>query len=219
MGTKLFLRDSNGAFLKNASGAFIYKALPSAYQEVEYIEGGSGQYLATNLNFNHNTFLEIRGKSYISASGERACIASEYSGGSNLSVEVTSGLRLYNNGSPDFTNSGLLFNNISSYSISFNRTAQTCTITCNGTVVSKSALYGNSGTTFNLFVDKALRFTTFNKIHRLYYFNIIKDNLNYCYLIPCYRKSDNVIGMYDLIGNKFYTNQGTGAFAKGANVD
>lgn len=37
--------------------------------------------------------------------------------------------------------------------------------------------------------------------------------------IPCYRKSDNVIGMYDLVGNKFYTNQGSGAFTKGANID
>lgn len=34
-------------------------------------------------------------------------------------------------------------------------------------------------------------------------------------MIPCYRKLDNVIGMYDLVNNVFYTNQGTGSFAKG----
>ena len=31
--------------------------------------------------------------------------------------------------------------------------------------------------------------------------------------IPCYRKSDNVIGMYDTVTNTFYTNAGTGTFA------
>lgn len=36
--------------------------------------------------------------------------------------------------------------------------------------------------------------------------------------IPCYRKSDNVIGMYDIVNNVFYINQGTGIFIKGPNV-
>ncbi len=42
--------------------------------------------------------------------------------------------------------------------------------------------------------------------------NLIKD------FIPCYRKSDNVIGMYDLVNNVFYTNSGTGTFEKGNDV-
>lgn len=37
--------------------------------------------------------------------------------------------------------------------------------------------------------------------------------------IPCYRKSDNVIGMYDLVYKEFYTNQGTGVFTKGNDVN
>lgn len=36
--------------------------------------------------------------------------------------------------------------------------------------------------------------------------------------IPCYRKSDNVIGLYDIVNNRFYTNAGTGTFSKGNNV-
>lgn len=36
--------------------------------------------------------------------------------------------------------------------------------------------------------------------------------------IPCYRKSDNVVGLYDIINDVFYTNRGTGTFSKGANV-
>lgn len=36
--------------------------------------------------------------------------------------------------------------------------------------------------------------------------------------IPCYRKQDGEIGLYDLINNQFYSNDGTGQFSKGPNV-
>lgn len=38
--------------------------------------------------------------------------------------------------------------------------------------------------------------------------NLLRD------MIPCYRKSDNVIGMYDKVSNTFFTNAGTGTFYK-----
>ena len=38
-------------------------------------------------------------------------------------------------------------------------------------------------------------------------------------LVPCYRKSDGEIGMYDIIGDKFYTNAGTGTFIKGQDTN
>ena len=37
-------------------------------------------------------------------------------------------------------------------------------------------------------------------------------------LVPCYRKSDNEIGMYDTVTQTFYTNSGTGTFTKGQDV-
>ena len=36
--------------------------------------------------------------------------------------------------------------------------------------------------------------------------------------IPCYRKSDSAIGLYDLINDEFYPNSGTGTFLKGVDV-
>ena len=38
-------------------------------------------------------------------------------------------------------------------------------------------------------------------------------------LVPCYRKSDNVIGAYDTVTDTFYTNAGTGTFTKGNDVN
>ena len=36
--------------------------------------------------------------------------------------------------------------------------------------------------------------------------------------IPCYRNSDNEVGLYDLVNNVFYANKGTGAFTYGSVV-
>ncbi len=40
--------------------------------------------------------------------------------------------------------------------------------------------------------------------------NLIRD------FIPCYRNSDNEVGLYDLVNDVFYTNQGTGNFIAGS---
>ena len=39
------------------------------------------------------------------------------------------------------------------------------------------------------------------------------------YFVPCYRRSDGVIGLYDMENNLFYTNSGSGTFVKGADVN
>lgn len=45
---------------------------------------------------------------------------------------------------------------------------------------------------------------------KMYYNNeIVRD------FIPCYRNSDNEVGLYDLVNDNFYTNQGSGAFVYG----
>lgn len=48
---------------------------------------------------------------------------------------------------------------------------------------------------------------------------IYVDNILKVDLIPAVRKSDNVAGMYDVINNIFYTNNGSGTFGVGNNVN
>ena len=50
---------------------------------------------------------------------------------------------------------------------------------------------------------------------RVFYCRIWESGTEVRNLIPCYRKSDSVLGLYDLIGDVFYTNQGSGSFLKG----
>lgn len=53
---------------------------------------------------------------------------------------------------------------------------------------------------------------------KIYSLKFYEDNTIIRDFIPCYRKSDNEVGLYDIVGNKFYTNQGSGTFLKGADV-
>lgn len=50
-----------------------------------------------------------------------------------------------------------------------------------------------------------------------YSFKIWKGDTLLREFVPCYRKSDNVIGMYDIVEGTFYTNCGTGQFLAGPN--
>ena len=49
-------------------------------------------------------------------------------------------------------------------------------------------------------------------------FTVENDNNIIFNGVPCYRKADDVIGIYDLVSNTFLTNAGTGTFTKGGNV-
>ena len=53
-----------------------------------------------------------------------------------------------------------------------------------------------------------------------YYYIKIYDNLNNIIFngIPCYKKNDNNIGLYDTIEKKFFGNNGSGTFVKGKDV-
>jgi hypothetical protein len=53
---------------------------------------------------------------------------------------------------------------------------------------------------------------------KLYYLTIYDGDKLVRNFIPCYRKSDGEIGLLDIVNGRFYTNQGTGKFNKGANV-
>lgn len=194
------------------------ESLPKEYQRVEYIESNGTQYIDSRLNFSHEHTLKIYGKTFASTSGTRACIVSEYSAG-DLSIEAITGLRVYNNDNPDMNNTGFVINQANDYKIIFDRDNLTIQSICNGNVMTATnKSYRYTGTTFYVFLDRERRTNVFTKVNRLYYLRIEKDGKSYCEFIPCYRKADGVIGLYDKVNKRFLTNQGTGTFLKGNDV-
>lgn len=54
---------------------------------------------------------------------------------------------------------------------------------------------------------------------KLEYLKLWKDGNLIFDFVPCYHTATGVIGMFDLVNNKFYMNAGTGTFLKGADVN
>ena len=189
----------------------IYSAarLPSAYQEVEYIQSTGTQYIALNTPITSNYNIEIDYETtgtinfLLGTSKQGAlhfCLGGDFiirSTGWNTYGYTTTGNRevIKNSGKYWYLNDSLATttSDISSITIEYGLTLFVYNV--NGAI--------NSGTfsSYKLFNFKE------------YYGNELKADY-----IPCYRKSDNEIGMYDLVTNTFYTNQGSGTFLKGANV-
>lgn len=54
---------------------------------------------------------------------------------------------------------------------------------------------------------------------RIYSVSIQDNDTLVCDLVPCYRKTDNVAGMYDRVSGELFTNAGTGSFTVGPDIN
>ena len=58
----------------------------------------------------------------------------------------------------------------------------------------------------------------FNNL-RFDFMRFYDSNGDVAHFIPCYRKRDNIPGMYDIVRNQFFINSGSGSFIAGPNVN
>lgn len=188
--------------------------LPSEYQKVKYIETTGSQYINTNFFPNNNTKIKV---SYMLT---------------NVLTQIIFGSR----SEPD---SNRAYNGIfvthrsSTAKVGWGKGY-------NSNVEIQN--YNNINVKYNVFFDKNKTYFNNNLVHnfndviwegnypiyvgcvnthespefyakcKYYSIKIWNENVLERDLVPCYRKLDNVVGLYDLVNNIFYTNQGTGEF-------
>lgn len=205
----------NNVFYTNqGSGTFIAgptKELPSEYQQVEYIQSDGNQYLSLDVgSFNANFKLDIDFQQTSNSTAE-LCLF----GNSGLEVFTrTEGFGYWTSasGSSFATNYASLREQRVFASID-NSNGKMWVNSVETTYTPKTV---SSYTSINVF-----RYAYSDRylfVGRIFYLKLYTGN-KYIELIPCYRKLDNVIGMYDLVNRVFYTNQGTGTFLKGNNIN
>lgn len=115
---------------------------------------------------------------------------------------------------------------VNDYFVYFDSDTTIATIGDNVAVVSST----QSGNTHTVVLDIHVpsntgRFNLF-KIHasvnsfigKIYSVLLDKDGTIVANLVPCYRKSDGEIGLFDLVSEQFFVNNGTGEFTKGSDV-
>lgn len=213
-------------FFTNAgSGYFIAgpefgTKLPSAYQQVEYLESADGVNCYINTNFKPNNNTRLTTTVYPTSDNTNA----HFYFGSRNGSSTSQAFGVYQSGNKT-TGLYALWNNSGNISLGSNFSGQKKyyidldknVLTING-VVAKTFTNGTFTGTYNVFLF-AMNTSGYMdgqkggqrmEITRIYDNGILVRNM-----IPCYRKSDNVKGMYDTVNNVFYTNTGSGTFTAG----
>lgn len=200
--------SSNGTILWKLGG------LPSEYQEVEYIQSNGNQYIDTGIGGSDLGEYEIK----MSPLSSRATTWEQYFAGQTY-TETTVG-KLYENsnrfvyqGYPLARNVYVTISNLTDNA--FEIKVINGGVYSNGTKLTDYTPREWGTHTFYIFAShsEGLRASM-----RLYYLKMYSNGTLVRDYIPCYRKADSVIGLYDLVSKVFYTNQGTGTFTKGGDI-
>ena len=195
--------------------------LPAGYQEVEYIEGTGTQYINTNLYLSSGLKFDID-YSISDATVYQTIIGSDNGWRSRyffgaVDTTISKSYWYYGNRSITFDNE------IGALNLKTNVQNNGNTLTMsniNGTVtksVSASLNY-TSDYTIMLFALNREGSIVDQSHAKIYMAKIYNGNNLIRDYVPCYRKSDGIIGLYDLVNNTFSTNSGSGTFIKGRDI-
>lgn len=193
--------------------------LPEEYQEVEYIEATGTQYIDMKYTYKTNDEINI---DFMTTTDNTGSIQGIFGNG-NLSEYQGVSLYINKTSNPAATIGGVLGSDYQSsdtfvieknikYSVKF--VGNTVFFGDTPIIVIDKAINNGTQEDFSLF----RRWGTNTLVGRIYKFNIKRNEEFVFNLVPCYRKSDNVIGMYDLVNDVFYENGGTETFLKGKNI-
>ena len=190
--------------------------LPSGYKAVEYIESTGTQYIDTGFKPNQNTRMEVKFNAS-SLSADRFVFGARTTATSKaFAAYVKSDGKIYSNYRTYNTNSGYTYTANQDVTVDLNKnkfyvdgTLKTTHSSGNFTTDYNLTLFGlnTSGGVQSGFVGK------------IYYAKLYDNGTLIRDFIPAYRMSDGEVGLYDKVTGAFYTNQGTGTFSKGSNVD
>lgn len=197
--------------------------LPSTYQEVEYIQSNGTQYIDTWVYVNPDYTIEMKfevtsDERYNTFFGTRTNWQQRYIW---RTENVRNGIFFIQR------NKSYTDNSYESYEWNFN-VNQIYTLKMNQELYidwslektfsasTSSTLFDNPIYLFALDSDWAALDGFYWKI---YYCKLWDDSNNLIRdFVPCYRKSDSVIWLYDLVNNQFYTNSWSWTFSKGDDI-
>lgn len=189
-------------------------SLPSAYQQVEYIENTAASMITTSFVPTYLSRIVVDAQEVTSNNYPRIFASGNYSGQGNVAMGYESNQKLY---VKVFADSSYFASDVSRdynrHVYELDRTA--AKIDGVSIYESQSTSTPTSYRAINLFgrsgAGEAFK-------GRMYSVKMYENDVLAVDLVPCYRKSDTVIGMYDTVNDVFYTNTGTGTFSKGADV-
>ena len=190
--------------------------LPGTYTELEYAQGSGSQWIDTNLLLNNNTRIKTKLQVYRNEPGKRSGFSSSLANRANSGFECF----LYNGDEMYlyYGNGGITVamtendviemdwnKNVINYKVNNGNTNQY-------TFTEQTFTTGYQLRLFALSRGENAISQAYTKI---YYFQIYDNNTLIRDFIPARRNSDGVVGMYDTVEQRFYTNPGSTNFIAG----
>ncbi|MBQ3021117.1 MAG: hypothetical protein IJD92_02695 [Bacilli bacterium] len=187
-------------------GNSIQSKLPSEYQQVEYIESTGTQYIDTGVaKWENGTKFELDMKF---KSSTTRCL---------MGYSPNVGFYFGKNASDNYELGSAFTMNLLATErrvCTFYRENDVAYLSVDGKTISRSVSpTGSEQTNFSTYLAG---YSGSGVI--LYNIKAYKDDVLLRDMIPCYRKSDGEVGMYDLVNDVFYTNTGSGELTKGNDV-
>lgn len=187
--------------------------LSGEFQEVEYIEKATNDnvYLDFGMPFSRNTRIQIK---YLQIETVGSIIIGTGTSTNEMRFFGTNGsfyVDVKNSSNRLVIANENLLNTIHEIEVGNHYIKD---LTTNEYIGQRNALSEDSFTK----TDSNIR-TVDGKGVKMYYVKIYEGNILVRDCIPCYQKSNNEVGMYDLVNGVFYINQGAGNFVKGNDVE
>lgn len=186
-------------------------SLPSSYTQLEYIKGTGTQYIDTEFKPNNNSGYEI--KFQMNATTNTVAIMGAETTWKSVAYAMWAKHLAYGN------------NAITDQSWDSSNTNSPVIFTFDKTQFKKNneVMYQFNSASFsclyNAYIFGTNRGGNFNEPSNslsVYYCKIYDNGTLIRDFVPAKRNSDNVLGLYDIVNNKFYTNAGTGTFIAGS---
>lgn len=187
--------------------------LPSEYTQVDYIQSSGSQYIDAGINADTKLRVVVD-MAYLNYSLANQNIGAIKLGTPNARYHLlpsTSDINFWVNndsyklGTAD-NNRHLIDMNVPDGQVLYDNNVITIPTNIRDTELN-FWLFGRNSTEAKYFAQMRLW-----NCKMYYNGNLVRD------FIPCYRNSDNEVGLYDLVNNVFYTNQGTGVFTYGSKI-
>ena len=185
------------------------------FQIVEYLQASGTQYIDTGVNPTQATKMELDAEFLGSAGANIAGVR-------NTASDTTNRFGIISFGSANKL--GAFFGAASVQGAAFDQSRHSYTLD-SGTLVMDGTSYAiTSGGTFACTYPITLGAWNNGSggvacnSSKIYACKLYNDGTLVRDLVPCYRKSDNVAGMWDKVEGRFYSNAGSGSFAVGGNV-
>lgn len=204
------------------AGEEIFEELPSAYKQVDYIEATGTQYITTAFVPDNTCGIRIKYTKYRGTDG--VIIGSRgdttnsrwYVGANTTSSQIDSIYGGWNTNDVIADRPTWQDDTPFEYKLNYKNNRKRICDDVEYTAISESLNTNNSQAyIFCANIDGTVNYLSSGK---LYYASFTRGFLVTNYFVPCYRKSDNEVGVYDLVDRVFYTNQGTGTFTAGQPV-